>query len=112
MFIVCFGFVIFNANNLGEALQYFGAMFGAGSVPFVSTEFTYYLGSFGLILLLSIAGSTPLSMILTKKFSGIKNGMGERILNLAEPIISVILLLLVTAYLVDGSFNPFLYFRF
>ncbi len=112
MFIVCFGFVIFNATNLGEALQYFGAMFGAGSVPFVSTEFTYYLGSFGFILLLSIAGSTPLPMILTKKISGIKNGMGERILNIAEPIISVILLLLVTAYLVDGSFNPFLYFRF
>lgn len=112
MLIVCFGFVIFNATDLGEALQYLGAMFGAVSVPFVSTEFTYYLGSFGFILLLSIVGSTPFPKIIIKKLSGIKGGMGERILNIAEPLVTIILLLLVTAYLVDGSFNPFLYFRF
>ena len=33
-------------------------------------------------------------------------------MNIAEPIMLVALLLVITAYLVDGSFNPFLYFRF
>ena len=112
MLIVCFGFVVFNATDLGEALQYLGAMLGAGSVPLISAEFTYYLESFGFILVLSIIGSTPLPTLIIQKFSTAKNGIGERILNIAEPLVSVILLLLITAYLVDGSFNPFLYFRF
>lgn len=36
----------------------------------------------------------------------------NRILNILEPVVHIILLLLITGYLVDGSFNPFLYFRF
>jgi len=41
-----------------------------------------------------------------------KKSTGEKIMNIAEPIMLVALLLVITAYLVDGSFNPFLYFRF
>lgn len=112
MLIVCFGFVIFNATDLKEAVTYLGSMFGAGSLPLISAEFNYYLGSFGFIILLSVIGSTPLPKLLLQKLSKLKNGSGERIINIAEPFVTVILLLLVTAYLVDGSFNPFLYFRF
>ena len=36
----------------------------------------------------------------------------NKIINILEPIFLVILLLLVTAYLIDSSYNPFLYFRF
>jgi alginate O-acetyltransferase complex protein AlgI len=38
--------------------------------------------------------------------------VGEKLIDLLEPLVLAGLLLLVTAYLVDGSFNPFLYFRF
>ena len=37
---------------------------------------------------------------------------GSAVLSVAEPVALVLLLAVCTAYLVDGSFNPFLYFRF
>lgn len=100
---VVISFVIFNAADLGEAVQYIGGMFGAGGVPLCSGEAVYYLQSYGTILLLAIIGATPLPKLLAGKLKW---------LEYAEPIFLVGLLVLVTACLVDGSFNPFLYFRF
>ncbi len=112
MLIVILGFVLFNATDLREAGQYIGAMFGLGGVPFVSAEFVYYLRSFGFILLLAMVGSTPLPKLLAEKVAASKKPACKWVLAIAEPVLLVIALLLTTAYLVDGSFNPFLYFRF
>ena len=100
---VVISFVIFNAGSLTEAVQYIGAMFGLGGVPLVSVEAVYYLKSFALIFVIAIIGATPLPKKIVEKF---------KIIQYAEPVFLVVLLVLVTAYLVDGSFNPFLYFRF
>ena len=93
-----------------EAFAYIGGMFGAGGIPFVSDEWLYYLRSYGLILIIAIVGATPLikKLVLSAK----NKTTGEKIINIAEPIVLVVLILMITAYLVDGSFNPFLYFRF
>ena len=112
MLIVCFGFVLFNAASITEAGQYLGAMFGFGGVPLVSTEFVFYLRSFGLILLMAIIGSTPLPKLTMERLASVKKPAIKTLLDIAEPVFLLILLLLTTAYLVDGSFNPFLYFRF
>ena len=58
---------------------------------------------------MAIIGATPVLKLLVEK---IKNTKWLKLLNTLEPIMHVALLILVTAYLVDGSFNPFLYFRF
>ena len=58
---------------------------------------------------MAIIGATPALKLLVEK---IKNTKWLNVLNVLEPIMHVTLLILVTAYLVDGSFNPFLYFRF
>ena len=98
--VVLFSMVLFNANNITEAFSYIGAMFGAaGSLPFINEIGKYYLGSYGILFAVCIIGCTP----LLKKF---------RWADKLEPAISIILLLIATAYLVDGSYNPFLYFRF
>ena len=76
----------------------------------VSREALYQLGSFGWILILAILGATPGPKALVTRIKG--NPVGHKILNLLEPVFLALLLLAVTAYLVDGSFNPFLYFRF
>jgi alginate O-acetyltransferase complex protein AlgI len=92
-------------------------MFGAGNLPLTSLEFNYYFRSYAIILILAIIGSTPLPKIVIEKIGKIdktakyKNG-ASWFLAIAEPVILTCLLLLVTAYIVDGSFNPFLYFRF
>lgn len=110
MFFVIISFVIFNAADMKEAFSYIGGMFGAGGIPFISEEWLYYLRSYGVVLIVAIIGATPLvkKLILSVK----KKSTGEKIMNIAEPIMLVALLLVITAYLVDGSFNPFLYFRF
>ena len=110
LFFVIISFVIFNAADMKEAFAYIGGMFGAGGIPFISDEWLYYLRSYGLILIIAIVGATPLikKLILSAK----QKVVGEKIINIAEPIVLVVLMLMITAYLVDGSFNPFLYFRF
>ena len=81
-------------------------MFGLNKLSFTNTETIYYLKNYLIILIISIISSTPLLKLLIQK---IKN---KKIINIAEPIIYIILLILSTAFIIDESFNPFLYFRF
>ena len=103
-------FVIFNATDMNEAFSYIGGMFGAGELPFVSTEFFYYLKSFAVTLVIGVIGATPIVKKTVKKI--FENSRASKYIWILEPAGLVALLLVMTAYLVDGSFNPFLYFRF
>ena len=110
LLIVVLGFVLFNATDIMQAGTDIAGMFGFMGVPFINTETLYYLGSFGFLFVLSIIGATPfVKNIATKLSTHKKYGTVTTIL---EPIILLILLVVCSAYLVDGSFNPFLYFRF
>ena len=108
--VVVISFVIFNAVDMKEAVEYLAGMFGMGAVPFVSEECVYYLKSYNSVLLVGMIGATPWCGKLVERIR--ENANGERILNVLEPIVLVGLMIVITAYLVDGSFNPFLYFRF
>ncbi|MBE5934761.1 MAG: MBOAT family protein [Lachnospiraceae bacterium] len=110
MFVVIIGFVIFNATSMNQVISDIGGLIGIGELPFVSSEFLYYIRSYGLVLIIAIIGATP----LPKKVVHIINSKanGNKLLNLLEPLVMLIIMILITAYLVDGSFNPFLYFRF
>lgn len=109
-FFITFSFVIFNGSSAAEALRDLCCLLGGGGLPITTAETVYYLRSFGILLLLGVLGSTPLAKNLYDKLrSGKKTG---RILAALEPLLLAGLLLVCTAYLVDGSFNPFLYFRF
>lgn len=103
-------FVIFNATDMKEAFSYIGGMFGAGEVPLVSTEFFYYLKSFAVTLVIGIIGATPLVKRTAERL--FENSRASKFIWVLEPLGLVVLLAIMTAYLVDGSFNPFLYFRF
>ncbi len=112
MLIVILGFVLFNATDISEAVHYIGAMFGLTATPFTSMEFMYYARSYGFIILLAIIGSTPLPKLTIQKLRDIADNKISIVLDILEVLVMACLLFLVTAYLVDGSFNPFLYFRF
>ena len=110
MFFVLISFVIFNASSMNEAFSYIGGMFGAGGIKFASQECFYYLRSYGIMLIIGIIGSTPLiKNVCLKLEAGQKS---SKIINALEPVALAAILILCTAFLVDGSFNPFLYFRF
>ena len=106
LLIVVLGFVLFNATTLTEALTDIGGMFGFMQVPLVTGQTLYYLRSYSVLLIAAFVGATPLVKTLASKLEDKPIGA------ILEPLMTVALLLICTAYLVDGSFNPFLYFRF
>ena len=103
-------FVIFNATNMAEAWKNISGLFGANGESLINTYTIYYLKSYLIVLIVAVIGATPLlkNMILRLK----KNEKINKALNVLEPFSIVVILLVVTAYLVDNSYNPFLYFRF
>ena len=110
MFFVIIGFVLFDAESVGSGFSSLGAMFGFGGLPVVSAQALYTLKSFAVVLIVAVFGATPLLRNLFGRFG--KTKAGAAVLTVAEPLGIVFLLTVCTAYLVDGSFNPFLYFRF
>ncbi len=106
MLLVVISFVIFNANGLAGAASDIGGMFGLAGVPAVNAETLYYLRSYAFVLILGVVGALPLVKKAGEKLRGFKA------VRIAEPVVFAGLLLVITAFLVDGSFNPFLYFRF
>lgn len=107
---VTLGFVLFDAASLKDALHQLGTLFGAGTASGLGTEAVYMLRSYGVVLALAVLGATPLPAMLWKKAQEAKSL--APVLTVAEPLCTFALLALSTAFLVDGSFNPFLYFRF
>ena len=106
---VTLGFVLFDAASLKDALHQLGTLFGAGTASGLGTEALYMLRSYGVVLALAALGATPLPAMLWKKVQEAKSL--APVLTVAEPLCTFALLALCTAFLVDGSFNPFLYFR-
>ena len=85
-------------------------MFGAGKLPFATTEILYYLRSYAVIFVMAFIGATPVVKNTAIRLSQSKR-LGKFV-NILEPVFLLAVFAVVVAYLVDGSFSPFLYFRF
>ncbi len=110
LFFVIISFVIFDANGLGAAGTHLASMFGFGGIPLSTGVTLYYLKSYLVMFLIAIIGATPLPKLLVEK--AMAKPAFSKAIQIAAPVVMVLLILVSTAYLVDGSFNPFLYFRF
>lgn len=109
LFLVAVSFVIFSANGAGEAITRVGGLFGAGNIPLVSQGALFALKNFGTVLIIAAVCSTPLLKKTYDKLIATKAGA---VLDILEVPVLLLLVIVITAYLADGSFNPFLYFRF
>ena len=110
LFIVMISFIIFNASSMGEAITNITGLFGANGECFVNKYTLYYLKSYFITIVIAIIGATPLMSNLINKLK--ENKIMNCIINILEPVCLMALMFVVTAYLVDNSYNPFLYFRF
>ena len=108
LLIVMISFVIFSGNKMEDIIMQILGLFGIGTAGVVSTVSIHYLKSYLIILLVGIIGSTP----LIKKVAEKLESKFPKIINIAEILLITALLILCTSYIIDGSFNPFLYFRF
>lgn len=107
---VLLSFVLFQSERFSAALALLSEMFGAAGTALQSSAAVYALRSYGLLLLMGCIGATPLPKKLAARLGARRWGAGA--LRALTPAVLLLLLLLCTAYLADGSFNPFLYFRF
>ena len=110
LFIVMILFIIFNSDNMQVALTNIKGLFGMNGEVFINNYTLHYLKSYLPVLIIALIGSTPLIKILIDKLR--KNKYLNNIINILEPILIVVILFVVTSYLIDNSYNPFLYFRF
>lgn len=109
LIIVIISFLIFNVNTTSEIFIGLKNMFFLSDVPIINNEIIYQLRNYLVIFIISIIAATPLMSITINK---LKNTKLNNIINILEPIYYLLLLTLSTAFLIDASFNPFLYFRF
>ena len=103
---VVLSFVLFNAESFTQAGQDIAAIFGFGKLSFVTGQTLYYLRSYAVLFAFGIVGATPLVKKVCTRLEQYK------ITAIVEPLVLTLILLICTGYLVDGSFSPFLYFRF
>ena len=109
LFIIMISFIIFSGSNINESFNNIIGLFNFSN-PFINKFTIHYLKDYGLVLIIAIFLSTPIlknTIIKLKENKKINN-----IINILEIIVLLILLVIVTSYLIDSSYNPFLYFRF
>ena len=106
LIIVMISFVIFNGESTAQIMQNIGGLVGINSSAVFSLESLYHLKSYLVVLLVAFVGATP----ILKNFAN-KEKI-HKVMNCLEPIFLLLILTICTSYIIDGSFNPFLYFRF
>ena len=99
------GWVIFQQTSVSQTLVFFRAMYGFGQAGFCAGRDIYYLSGFGALLAAGCFASLPVGRDLFKK-------LPEKLRAVAVPVLILAVLVVSTAYLVDSTYNPFLYFRF
>ena len=109
LLIIIIGFLIFNSNSISDVIIELKNMFFISDIPFTSKETIYYLKSNLVLFILAIVAATPL---VKNVICRLKKTRVSIVLDILEPVIYIALLTLCTAFLIDASFNPFLYFRF
>lgn len=104
--VVLLSFVVFNADGLGGVVSDFSGLFGAGSLPFCTGTTLYYLKSYAVPIIIAAVGATPVAVTLWHR---VIPKAADAVLS---PVGSACILVASTAFIINGSFNPFLYFRF
>ena len=105
LFVAVCGWVLFQLDSLPRVFAYYSAMFGANGAGFIASTDLYYLSNYAFMLCLAVLACTPLGAWLYRKIPEKARGAVVCVLVLAGLIVS-------TSYLVDATYNPFLYFRF
>ncbi|MBQ6580208.1 MAG: MBOAT family protein, partial [Oscillospiraceae bacterium] len=110
LFLTAIGFVIFNSVSIGGAISDLKGMFGLAGIPLAGTTTLYYLKSYALMFIAGSLLATPVVKNMLKKIDSTETG--GKVFAVLKPLGFAAVLIMVTGYLADGSFNPFLYFRF
>ena len=110
LILIVIGWVIFAIDDMGEVVSYIGMMFGSSGC-FTDDAFLYFIQSRVWLIIACVIGSTPLPNLVC---SAVAEKLADReiLLSVLETALMMGIFALAIAFLVSGSYNPFLYFRF
>lgn len=112
MVLVIIGWVFFAIEDGSASIDYLKIMFGMGQAGWIHTV-SLFDGMENLVLFaIAIVGSTPVFAWAGKRLASSVNGCGIALYRVLDKLIPAILLIASIAYIVDATYNPFLYFRF
>ena len=103
-------FMIFDSPTIAEASRRVATLFDFTNPA--DTASLYYLRSYAGTLAAAVLGATPLLRNTAKKLAASESRTVRNVMNVLVPVFVCTVLIVSTSYLVDGSYNPFLYFRF
>ena len=106
--LVVIGWVLFEFTALSDVGAYLGAMVGIGGAGLVDASLPYWIRNYGAIFLLCAA----ISFDLPGRIGRAITRRSPNLFVYLQPAVNLLLMVVSTAYLVDATYNPFLYFRF
>ena len=104
LLVAIVGWMLFQLNSVGEVIHYWSTMFGASGIAATAAD-AFYARSYAVILLIAAIAATPLPKMLFARIP-------QKVRSVLTPVLVALCLVVSTAYLVDATYNPFLYFRF
>ncbi|MFE1242937.1 MBOAT family O-acyltransferase [Fictibacillus sp. NPDC058756] len=112
LLLVMIGWVFFRADSFGYSYKYIQTLFGFNGIQAIDNSTLLYLNDYGYVFVLGILFSMPVFDWLKSTFYREDNFMGRWAVPIVSPVFYMGLLLLVTMFLVNSTYNPFIYFRF
>lgn len=109
-FVTVFGFIIFDTENLSQVFTKFGELFGVGTTALYDTSSLFYVSSYLFTLVIAFVCAMPIGKKLWAKLC--EKEKSRAVFTCLGYAACFAMLIVSTAYLIDGSYNPFLYFRF
>ncbi len=110
--VVLLGWVIFAIEDVNGIWEYVKAMFGFDAAGLYNDNALFLLKEYAVLLLVAVVASVPLANSVANRLKKGGSGLAIAVRRFLEKVIPAILLLASIAYIVDASYNPFLYFRF
>ena len=103
MIIVIFGWVLFSQVDINSTVEYIKIMLGLGEYRLFNNHTIFYIKQYWIVIIMSILASIP----VLKQIEGIGG-----LIKLIRPLVVIMSFVLVVIYLVNSTFNPFIYFNF
>ena len=110
--VVLISWVFFALEKPGEIPAYLQAMFGLNGVGLMNTQAMFLGNEYLVLLIIALVACLPVGSLLIHRLKSSKTGPAMALYRVGEKVIPAALLILSVAYIVDASYNPFLYFRF
>lgn len=117
MLVVMLGWILFKLENVPDTLAYIGKMFGAGAGGYTEFSARYYLDNkMIVVLIVGILACVPWKEVLHGRalslFTGFTQAAPGKIACIIRRILLIVLLLISMLFIVNSTYNPFIYFRF